>query len=88
MKHANVKVEFVVRVSIDETKFTPEFMQEFRDSFYPFEIIEEHLEHLAQLFVRGHFDNCPGEFIEGYGDRENMSIYAEVINQYEEVLDE
>lgn len=62
-----------VRVTVDESKFTPEFMAEFRESFFPYETIEEHLEHLANLFARGVVDNSD-TFIEGYGPPQEMGI--------------
>lgn len=46
--------------------------EEFRQSFYPFFTLEDHLGHLAQLFTRGIVDN--GEFIEGYGPAKEMGI--------------
>ena len=82
----DVKVSSFVRVHVDESKFTPEFMEEFRQHFYPFTTIDEHLEHLAQLYVRGIATEFPGCFIEGYGPREGMGIHFEPLTQREEVL--
>ena len=61
-----------VEVEVDETKFSPEFMTEFRESFYPFQTIDKHIEHLAQMEARGviHGDS----FIEGYGNPRDMGI--------------
>ena len=67
-----VRVTQEVTVTVDETKFTPEFMAEFRASFFPFDTLEEHVEHLAQLAARGVADN--GTFIEGYGPAADMGI--------------
>ena len=61
-----VLVSQVVTVTVDETKFTPEFYAEFRASMYPFDSLDEHIEHLAQLHARGIADG-PNDFIEGYG---------------------
>lgn len=62
-----VEVLQAVVVTVDETKFTLEFMEEFRASFFEFEDIDEHVEHLAQLYARGLIDGYPDEFVEGYG---------------------
>lgn len=61
-----------VFVTVDVPKFTPEFMAEFRKSFYPFETIDEHLAHLGQLHARGLANNH--SFIEGYGQAKDMGI--------------
>lgn len=77
-----VEVNFGVRVIIDETKFTPEFMQEFREYFYDFKTIDDHVKHLAQLEVRGLLDD---EFTEGYGKLSDMGIKVEVIDTTMEI---
>lgn len=59
-----------VEVEIDETKFTDQFMEEFRSDFYEFHSLGDHIKHLAQLSARG-FDS---DFIEGYGEKNNMGI--------------
>jgi hypothetical protein len=73
-----VDVEFSVEVEVDESKFTPEFMAEFRESFYPFTTIEEHIEHLAQLYVRG-IAQPYNDFIEGYGMSDDFGIKFKTI---------
>lgn len=66
-----VEVLFTIDVEIDESKFDEKFMKEFRESFFNFNTIEEHIEHLGQLAVRGvAHDN----FIEGYGHPDEMGI--------------
>lgn len=60
-----------VRVQVDETKFTEAFMAEFREHFFPFQTIEEHIEHLGQLAARGELNL---NFIEGYGPSALMGI--------------
>ena len=67
-----------VHVSVDETKFTPQFMSEFKESFYPFESIEEHLSHLAQMHARGLCDDH--SFIEGYGQAQSMGIKFSIVS--------
>jgi hypothetical protein len=59
-------------VEIDKNKFNKQFMKEFRESFYQFHTIEEHMIHLGQLFMRGIADN--GSLIEGYGPAKEMGI--------------
>jgi hypothetical protein len=80
----NVAVTQIVEVTLDETKFTPQFMAEFRESFFHFTTTEEHALHLAQLHARGVSDD--GEFIEGYGPAKDMGIRFKVIDQTEEVV--
>lgn len=63
-----------VAVTVDETKFTEQFMEEFRESFFPFFTIDDHREHLAELYARGVIDGWKDEFIEGYGPANEMGI--------------
>lgn len=65
MKKFEVVVTQHVTVEVDETRFTEEWMAEFRESFYDFYTIEDHVEHLAGGHARGLWDNF--SFIEGYG---------------------
>lgn len=71
-----VDVTQTVEVEVDESKFTPEFMQEFRNSFYSFHTINQHLEHLAQLYARG----LDRDFIEGYGPAQDFGIRFSLID--------
>lgn len=73
MKTFTVEVTQTVTVTLDETKFDETFMKEFRESFYQFDTLEEHAEHLAQLEARGLVDDYE-PFIEGYGPAEDMGI--------------
>ena len=68
-----VEYRNVVEVSVDETKFDDAFMTSFRETMYPFHTINDHIEHLAQLFARGIAVN-EHSFIEGYGIADNMGI--------------
>jgi hypothetical protein len=72
-----VRVSQDVEVTIDPAKFTPEFMAEFRESFFDFDTVAEHIEHLAQLHARGITDY--DEFIEGYGPARDMGIRFKVL---------
>ena len=71
-----VLVSMEVDVIVDETTFTPEFMSEFEASFFPFDTIEEHICHIAQLEAREVLDR---KFTEGYGPLALMGIEASVV---------
>lgn len=79
-----VEVTFLVDVEVDETKFTPQWMASFRDSFYGYRTVEEHIAHLATLEAR---DALSWTFIEGYGPPKSMGIRAKVESVDAEVLD-
>lgn len=74
----NRKVEIDVSVTIDPAKFTKKFMKEFRATFYNFQSVSDHVDHLAQLYARGLADN--GSFIEGYGPAADMGIAFKQLN--------
>ncbi len=75
MTTKNVRMSITVEVTVDERKFTPEFMREFRGLFYNFTTLDEHIEHLGQMYARGLYDNH--DFIEGYGPADEMGIKFE-----------
>lgn len=84
-----VEVTQIVRVTLDPSQFTPEFMSEFRESFFPFDTIEEHAEHIAQLAAREVYSlnpYLPDEFVEGYGPIGKMGISATVDDCETEIL--
>lgn len=62
----NVDVEISIDISYDEAKFTPAFMASFREGFYPFDTINEHIEFIAEQIAVGNV-NSPTSFLEGYG---------------------
>lgn len=72
-----VTVTQTVSVELDDSKFTEEFMQEFRESFYPFYELSDHAEHIGQLAAREMF-SAYDDFIEGYGPAKEMGIKAMV----------
>ena len=74
----------MIKVVVDESKFTEEFMEEFQRNFYPFYTIEDHMKHLAQLYSRGIVDEF-SEFIEGYGNPKDFGI--DFNNHYVEVVE-
>ena len=69
-----VGIKQFVDVEVDETKFTPEFMDEFKRNFYPLENIEAHIMHIGQLEARG----LLMPFTEGYGEIKDFGISATV----------
>lgn len=73
-----------VKVVLDETKFTPQFLEEFREHLYQFDSIAQHAEHLAQLHARGLVDDF--SFIEGYGPAKDMGICFDIVDSEMEVL--
>lgn len=78
-----VEVTFVVQVEVDETKFTPEWIEDWQKTFYPFISVEDHIEHIAQMEAR---DILNPKFTEGYGPLVDMGIKASVINQAAEII--
>lgn len=72
LKRFHVTVTQIVAVTLDESKFTPEFMNEFRQQITNFTTMQQHAEHLGQLYARGVAAN--GDFIEGYGPSDDMGI--------------
>lgn len=68
-----VKVTQEVLVTVDADSFDETFMEEFSESFFAFDTVEQHAEHLGQLYARGIVDN--GDFIEGYGKAADMGIH-------------
>lgn len=76
MSEREIYVTQTITVKLDDTKFTPEFMEEFRQFFYDFLTIEDHANHIAQLAARGMIETpC---FIEGYGESDGMGIEVRV----------
>lgn len=65
-----VEVRQTVEVQLDESKFTEQFMAEFRREFYDYATIEQHARHLATLYTFG----MVSDFIEGYGDPADFGI--------------
>jgi len=76
-----------IEVTIDEAKFDEDFLQEFRESFYPFHDVSDHIRHLAQLRARGRVGDHPTCFAEGYGEIQDMGIEFEVLDSDEDIED-
>lgn len=83
-----VNVTQTVEVTIDETKFTPDMMASYRETFYPYHSLDDHMGHIAQLEARGltYQPHIGNEFIEGYGPANEMGIKARVVDTEIEVL--
>ena len=80
-----VEVTQLIEVELDENKFNDDFMKEFREYFYQFYMIEDHLNHLAQLYSRGIATGYSGSFIEGFGLAKDMGIKFRHIDGWEEL---
>lgn len=81
VKKFEVEVIRTVSVTIDETKFTKEFLDEF-SSYISSSIddIPSHIEHLAWSFAAGRTDD--DQFIEGYGPAKEFGIKFQEIDDY------
>lgn len=76
-----VEVLRTVLVSIDETKFTKEFYDEFTSYIdSTMDNLEDHIEHLAWLFAAGRADDT--DFIEGYGPAKDFGIKFQEIDDH------
>ncbi len=75
-----------VKVEIDETKFTPELMEEFNNSISDFgfgeEALVQHAERIGWLSVVRLVDIVPRSFVEGYGYCDEAGIAATVQDDY------
>lgn len=69
----DIDVTIPVTVTVDESKFTPEFLAEFREHFYPFHTVDDHIRHIAFLAATGQLGDLPS-FIEGYGPSQEFGI--------------
>lgn len=80
-KTYRVEVVRTVEVTIDETKFTPEFLEEFSE-YIGSEIhdIPSHIEHLGWTFAAGRADD--DQFIEGYGPAKDFGIKFREVDDY------
>lgn len=74
------QVNQIVEVTVDETKFTEDWMASFRKFFYKYKTVDDHMGHIAQLEARGVYSiGAVGNvFIEGYGPADEMGIKATV----------
>jgi hypothetical protein len=88
MKIFNVEVTQNIIVTLDETKFTPEFLAEFNGSISDWgDDLEKHAEHLAWVHATGREDleyttAATAPFVEGYGPICDLGIKAKVESTY------
>lgn len=84
-KTYEVEITRIVSVTIDETKFTDEFLEEFSNYISSdIDDIDSHVEHLAWSFAMGRVDH--DQFIEGYGPAKDFGIkFREVDDWVSEV---
>ena len=93
-KTVEVTMVSEVEVEINENLFDEKFLQSFRDSFYNFHTIDDHIKHLARLAVMGAANNFSfdddGEFIEGYGRVKPLGIKFSVNHEHceEEIIED
>ena len=78
MPKKTVIVTQYVEIEYDESQFTPEWMKNFREYFFPFHEIDDHLEFLAQIHAMG-LANQFEPYVEGYGELSNMGIKMETL---------
>lgn len=91
MKTYSVEVTVTVDVTLDETKFTPEFFEEFNGSITDWgDDLEEHAKHLAWVHATGVEDLAyvsRAPFVEGYGPVDEMGIQAVTRDTETEVVE-
>jgi hypothetical protein len=80
-----IAVTQVVEVELDASKFTDEWLREWRRAYYNFRTADDHAEHIAQLEARS---ILRPEFTEGYGPLADMGIRAKVIDTTIDVIDD
>lgn len=73
-----VTVILIVEVTLDDSKFTPEFFEEYQESIAPYGTVQKHAEHLAWLHATGveDLDTSLNPFVEGYGPINDFGIRA------------
>ncbi len=82
MKKFIVTVIQEVEVTLDESKFTEEFMNDFSKDYHHIEDIEGHARHIAEVIAQ---DSGYPNYIDGYGDLEEMGIGVSASNPETEV---
>lgn len=87
MRSFDVTVTQIVRVTMDETKFTPEFFAEYVRHFSPKDDLISHADHIGWLQATGREDmeGSDNPFVEGYGPVDDFGIKAKVIDTETEV---
>lgn len=70
-----VEVKQTIRVKVDLSNFTDNFMEEFRSYMYNFHTVEDHVKHLAYLYAVGAITS--ESFVEGYGRLDGIEFYED-----------
>ena len=79
----DVKFEQTVTVTVDVSKFTDEFMAEFRSFMYPFTEIDQHVAHIGKCYMNN-FIQSENDFLGGYGKLSDFGVRFGVIEEHEE----
>lgn len=66
-----ILVTHAVKVALDESKFTPEWIEEFESYMYPLGDVEGARRDLARLYLSGIADR---DFVEGYGSLKELGV--------------
>lgn len=72
----NVTTEVTVKISEGHWITDAEDRKDWAKTFYDFDTIEDHAEHIAQLVARGLATN--ETYVEGYGELEKHKIITEI----------
>lgn len=62
-----------IAVTVDESRFTPEFMENYSKHFHECETVEDHMKYIAESYARG-IVTFNGDFLEGYGKMDDFGI--------------
>ncbi len=76
MKKYSVEVIQLINITIDESKFTPEFMKDFNSYMFEFKGVEEHIKFIVEKFADGTVSS-ENDFLEGYGILSEFGIKLE-----------
>jgi hypothetical protein len=81
-----VEVTQIVRVTVDETKFTPEFLADFAKAITNYDSVEEHICYLARMHVRAEIES--DSRLEGYGLLHDFGVDFEILSEEDRLLEE
>lgn len=83
-----VIVAMEVKVTVDETKFTPEFMEQFNSHMFDMgDDLDEHILNLAEKYVRGDAQGWEDDFLEGYGPLKDMGVRFNEVGLTTEIVE-
>ncbi len=69
-----LRVNQEIKITVDESKFTPEFNKSFSEVFHLKENTDDHIKYIAELYGRGVITS-DREFVEGYGILRDFGIF-------------